>query len=155
VNKLATLALAIATAAVAPAQAKPPKPAKPHQKPAKCEPRPGGFSASGTLVSQSLTQVAGADTRGRGDDRYSGTIAVNVTKAKQDAPTGEQTYTLEADRAKFYDADHDHVADVPKAGDRVKIKGKMTRLKKKCDASGFTPTIDVRSVHFKRAAPAA
>jgi hypothetical protein len=158
VRRFAILLLALATAAAVPAQAKPPKshhpkPAKSHPKPAKCDPHAVGFHASGTLVSQSLTQVAGADTPQRGDDRYSGTLTVNVTKAGHDTPTGEQTYMLDADRVKFYDADHDHMADMPQAGDRVKVKGKMTRLKKKCDASEFTPTIDVRSVHFKRPKP--
>jgi hypothetical protein len=154
VNKLAILVLVIATACAVPAQAKPPKPPKSHEKPGKCEPRLGGFHASGTLVSQSLTQVAGADTEKRSDDRYSGDVTVNVTKAGHGVPTGEQTYTLDADRVKFYDANHDHMADMPVAGDRVKVKGKATRLKKKCDASEFTPTIDVRSVHFKPAKPA-
>ena len=66
--------------------------------------------------------------------------------------TGEQTYELDDGRAKLYDADHDHVADEPKTGDRVKVKGKKTeKKKKKCDASGFTPTIDVQRVHFKPA----
>jgi hypothetical protein len=143
--------LVLSTSTAASAQDKPPKPPRPGQ----CEPRAVGFNASGTLLGQALTQTAGGDTAKRTDDRYSGTVTVNVLKANHGAPTGNQTYTLENDRAKFHDADHDHVADVPAVGDRVKVKGKITRLKKKCDSSGFTPTIDVRRVHFKPPKPAA
>ena len=54
-------------------------------------------------------------------------------------------------RVKFYDANHDGTADTPKAGDRVKVKGRITRLAKKCDQTGFTPKITVRRVEFKPA----
>jgi hypothetical protein len=79
VNKSVIIAGLAATAAVAaPAQAKP-HPAK--TKPAKCEPRAVGYNARGTLVSASLTQTAGQATPKRGDDRYSGSVEVDVKKA--------------------------------------------------------------------------
>ena len=153
----AALALAGTAEAKKPAEAGAPaasektaKPAKP-AKPGKCTPRAVGFNATGTLVAQALTQSAGADTPARDDDRYSGTVTVKITKANHKAPTGEQVYTLENDRVNFADADEDNVADTPKAGDRVKVQGKITRLAKKCDASAFTPTTDVRKVSFKAA----
>ena len=113
-----------------------------------------GYSARGTLVDASLTQSAGQTTAKRGDDRYDGTLQVDVKKANHKAPKGVQTFTLTGARVHFYDADHNHVADQPKAGDRVVLHGKMTRLRKGCDTSGFTPTITVRNVHFHPAKPA-
>ena len=155
-RRIAIASLALAAVVAAPAQA--------HNTPAqaqngkshdsksqKCKPHAVGFNAYGTLESQTLTQTKGADTARRGDDRYSGTITVTVKRANHGAPTGSQTYTLDNSRVKFYDANHDGTADQPKAGDRVKVHGKITKLGKKCDQSGFTPTTTVRTVKFKPA----
>lgn len=152
---LAALALAV------PAQAHQGDPSRhkpaPHKthapKPKPCDPHAVGYKARGTLVSSSLTQTAGQATPKRGDDRYSGSVSVNVTKANHKAPTGEQTFTLDNVRVHFADADHNHVADAPKAGDRVALHGKITKLKRKCDQTGFTPQITVRHVHFKSPKP--
>jgi hypothetical protein len=150
VNKSVIIAGLAATAAVAaPAQAKP-HPAK--TKPAKCEPRAVGYNARGTLVSASLTQTAGQATPKRGDDRYSGSVEVDVKKANHKAPTGVQTFSLTNAKVRFYDANDDNVADEPKAGDRVKLHGKITQLKRRCDETGFTPQITVRHVRFRPAA---
>ena len=149
---LAALALAV------PAQAHehPGKAHKQHKagKQHACEPHAVGFNARGTLVSSSLTQTAGAATPERRDDRYSGPVTVNVTKANHKAPTGEQTFTLDNAKVKFADADDNGVADEPKAGDRVKVHGKVTKLKRKCDQTGFTPVVTVRQVQFKAPKPA-
>jgi hypothetical protein len=148
-RRIAIASLAVAAAVAAPAQAHngKPHPAKSH----KCTPHKVGYKASGTLESQALTQTQGAGTTTRRDDRYSGDVTVNVKRANHHGATGSQTYTLDNDRVKFYDANHDGTADVPKAGDRVKVKGKITKLARKCDQTGFTPTIDVRRVEFKPA----
>lgn len=147
--KAAATATAIAALAVVPAQAH--KPAEHPSQSHKCTPHKVGFNASGKLESAALTQTAGADTATRKDDRYSGTVTVDVKRASHKAPTGSQTYTLDNDRVKFYDANHDGTADEPKAGDRVKVKGTVTRLAKKCDQSGFSSTTDVRRVEFRPA----
>jgi hypothetical protein len=149
-RRVAICSVALVAAFVVPANAKPPKPAKAKD----CTPHNVGYKAAGSLVSQALTQIQGADTAKRGDDRYSGTLTVEVKKANHRAPRGEQTYTVENARVHFYDADHNHVADVPKAGDRVKVRGKITKLRKKCDTTGFTPTVTVRKVDLKAAKPA-
>lgn len=148
-TKVAIAALAVVALVAIPAQAHPGKshPAGSH----KCTPHKVGYKASGTLESQSLTQTQGASTARRSDDRYSGTVTVNVKRANHHGATGSQTFTLDNDRVKFYDANHDGTADQPKAGDRVKLHGKTTRLSKKCDQSGFAPTTDVRTVQFKPA----
>lgn len=143
-RRIAIGAVAIAAIVAMPAEA---KPGKSH----KCTPHAVGYKAAGTLESQSLAQTQGADTTKRSDDRYSGSLTVDVKRANHHGATGSQTYTVDNARVRFYDADHDGTADTPKAGDRVKVKGRITRLGKKCDASGFTPTITVRKVELKPA----
>ncbi len=161
-RRIAMCSIAAAAVVAVPAQAKPvkpPKPAKPAVaqgnpvKPAaKCTPRAVGFNARGILVSSTLQQTGGTSTTDeRGDDRYSGTLTVNVVKANHRAPKGMQTYTVADVRVKFLDADGDGTADAPKSGDRVKVGGKITRLSKKCDQSSFTPAVTVRKVQFKQA----
>jgi len=81
-RKILFLMILCAGAMSLPAQAKPPKPDPSHPaKSHKCVPHAVGYRASGELVSVSLTQTAGAATPQRGDDRYDGSITVNVTKA--------------------------------------------------------------------------
>jgi hypothetical protein len=156
VSKSVILAGVVATVAVAaPAQAKP-HPAKTRSaKPAQCEPRAVGYNARGTLVSANVTQTAGQATPRSGDDRYSGTVEVDVKKANHKAPTGVQTFSLTNAKVRFYDANDDNVADEPKAGDRVKLHGKITKLKRRCDQTGFTPQITVRHVRFRPPKPPA
>jgi hypothetical protein len=131
-------AVALATTAAG-AQAHPPKPH--HQAADHCKPRAIGFHASGKLVSQALTQTAGADTSTKRDDRYSGTVTVDVKRANHLAPTRTQTYTLDNDRVHF-----GHGA-APKAGDRVKLYGKLTRARHGC-AEPASPSVDLRRVRF-------
>jgi hypothetical protein len=148
-RRIAIASLALAAAVAMPAQAHPSKPHPP--KSHKCTPHAVGYKAAGTLESQSLTQTEGAGTPGRRDDRYSGTVTVDVKRASHHGATGSQTFTLDNDRVKFYDADHNGTADEPQAGDRVRVKGRITRLGKKCDQSGFTSELNVRRVEFKPA----
>jgi hypothetical protein len=151
-RKLPLAILATTALVAAPAQADSPKPhPKPQPKSHHCDPKAIGFNASGTLVSQALTQTAGAATPTRSDDRYSGTLTVTVKRANHHAASGAQTYTLTDDRVNYYDADRNGTPDVPKAGDRVKLHGTLTRLGKHCDATGFTSTTDIRRVSFKPA----
>jgi hypothetical protein len=133
----------------------PVKPAKPnHGTSNTCKAHNVGYNAKGTLVSQALTQTAGADTATKKDDRYSGDVVVNVTKANHKAPKGEQTFTLTNAKVSWYDVNKDGTADVPAAGDRVSVHGKITKLSKKCDQTGFTPTVTVKKLSFKQAKPA-
>jgi hypothetical protein len=151
---LAALALAV------PAQAhehpgkghKQHKAAKQHNR---CQPHAVGYNARGTFVLEgsSLNQTAGVGTPEHGDDRYDGTVKVNVTKANHKAPLGEQTFTLDDAKVKFADADNNGVAEEPKTGDRVKLHGKVTKLNRHCDQTGFTPEVTVRHVQFKPATP--
>jgi hypothetical protein len=140
----------LAAFAAAPAYAGPPKP-HPHPAPKPhCGVQAVGFNASGTLTSHTLVQTAGAATAARADDRYSGTITVTVKRANHRAPAGEQTYTVDNGRARFYDADRDGAADAPKAGDRVRLHGRITRQSHGC-TTAFTATVTVRSIRFRPA----
>jgi hypothetical protein len=146
--RILTVAILAMAATAAGAQAHPPKPKpKPHHAHDCTTPRSVGFHASGTLVAQALTQTAGADTSTRRDDRYSGTLTVDLKRANHRAPKGVQTYTLDNDRVHFA-----HGA-APKAGDRVKLYGKLTRARKGCTEPA-TPAVDLRRVRFKAAQPA-
>lgn len=125
--------------------------ARRHDHPArshKCRPHRVGYVARGTVVSQELTQTAGADTAKARDDRYSGTVTVDVTRASHHAEKGEQTITVTDGRVRFYDADDDGTADTPQAGDRVTVIGRVTRLARRCDDTDFTAEVTVRRVHF-------
>jgi len=113
----------------------------------RCTPRRVAYVASGTLASQTLTKNA--------DGTYDGTLTVNVTRsnnhAKSDKGTA-RTYTLDDARLSFDVPDRDangtvDAADL-RAGDRVKVIGRITRLKKRCDSTGFTPTVTVKKVRF-------
>jgi len=117
----------------------------------RCTPRKVGYNARGVLVSHSLTQTAGQGTTETGDDRYSGDVEVDVKRANHKAPKGVQEFTLTNGRVNFYDANDDGTPEQPSAGDVVKLHGKITRLNKRCDANGFTPTVTLKRVQFKPA----
>jgi hypothetical protein len=140
---------AVTVAVPAEARAPRPHPAGPHPKPARCEPHAVGYHAHGTLVAVELTQTAGQGTARRGDDRYGGTVQVKVARANHRASTGTQTLTLDNALVRFYDANRDHVADQPKAGDRVHLHGKITKLRRGCSTAGFTPTVTVKYVQYQ------
>jgi hypothetical protein len=150
-KKIGIAGMCLAAAVAVPAQA---HETKSHEQPAqshKCTPHSVAYTAAGKLESADLTQTQGAGTETRRDDRWSGDVTVDVKRASHHGATGSQTYTLDNARVRFYDANHDKTADTPKAGDRVRVKGRTTRLAKKCDQTGFTATTTVRRVEFKPA----
>jgi hypothetical protein len=147
-------AFATAALAAAPALAKPDHPEHPAKPPhpAKCKINSVGYNAKGTLVSQTLTQTAGVETTtDTSDDRWSGDVTVDVKKANHKAPKGEQTLTLTNAKVSWYDAANDGTADVPAAGDTVRLHGKLTKYKKKCP--GADVVITVKRISFQQAAP--
>jgi hypothetical protein len=119
--------------------------AAPHYTPApapgshRCLPHKVGYSASGALVSASLTAEE--------HHRYSGTLEVDLAKANHRALTGDQTFTLAAAKVKFH---HGVDPDSPAAGSRVKLHGKITQLSKRCPTEGFTPTITIKKVDIRQ-----
>lgn len=138
-KKITTLATLGLLALAVTAQAAPKyTPAAPHSH--RCQPHNVGYSASGVLVSASLTAEE--------HHRYSGTLEVKLAKANHGAPTGDQTFTLAAAKVFFH---HGVDPASPAAGSRVKLHGKITKLAKHCPTEGFTPTITVKKVDIRKA----
>lgn len=140
---LRTLAAALSVAALAiavPAVAKPSHPTTSH----KCTAHKVAYRAHGTLVSFSGTQT--------GKDRYTGTIVVHVTNANHHAKADKNndvTYPLDNTVVKFGRGTSS--SDTSTSNDRVTVIGKITQLAKKCDQTGFTPTVTARQVYIHRA----
>jgi hypothetical protein len=151
ITAVAGAALAVAPALAAKPATKPAHPAKPPH-PAKCKINSVGYNAKGTLVSDTLAQTKGADTpTDKSDDRYSGDVTVDVTRANHKAPKGEQTFTVTDVKVGFYDAaPGDGIDDMPVAGDTVRLHGKVTKYKKKCTSD--TTVVTVKRISFKQAA---
>jgi hypothetical protein len=112
----------------------------------KCKPHKVGYVVSGTLVSQTLTKNA--------DGTYSGEVTVEITHTNHHAAgdKGTKTYTVTNVHVTFGLADTNNDGSVGpddlKAGDQVKVIGKITALAKKCNQSGFTATTTIRKVVF-------
>lgn len=134
-TKTITAGLALAIAVPAAAGAK-----KPEDKPAKSDTKTKtvGYNARGTYVSSELSQTAGADTKKRSDDRYSGSLVVDVRKAnRKAAATGEQTFELTDARVKFHPRKDTEAA----AGDRVVLHGKFDKR----DATVTVRRVDIKA----------
>jgi hypothetical protein len=155
-------AAAVAVAAAVPAsahgpadhaeKAKGPKSEKTHGtskskgKTKSCTPRKKGYVAAGTVEAAALTKNA--------DGTYDGTLTVAVTKTNHHAGPHKgtsQTYTLDDAKVNLADADGNGTIDAADAlpGQRAKVIGKITVLKKRCDASAFTPTVTVRKATLR------
>lgn len=110
----------------------------------RCKAHSVAYVVAGTLVSESLT--AGADKL------YSGELTVEVKRANHHAREAKgkvETYKVEGVRltigmrsASGAPASIEEV----KAGDRVKVIGRITFLPKRCTQEGFTPTITVKHI---------
>jgi hypothetical protein len=127
------------------------KASKGSSKSRRCKPRRVAYVAHGLYVSSELTQVAGADTPALRDDRWDGTIVVDVKRTNKmgRADKGTQkTYTVAGLRIRFADRDDDGTRDQPVAGDRVKVAGKVTQLRRGCDTSEFESELKVKEVKF-------
>jgi len=129
--------MAFAVPAVAAPGDHPAKPATPSHgsKSHKCKPHGVAYVVGGTLVSGTLT----ANT----DGTYSGTLTVHVTQANHHAKAvkgTDQTYTLTNAKLKLNGEDPAALV----VGSRVKLQGKITRLAKKCDQTGFTATTTIK-----------
>lgn len=119
----------------------------------RCAPRSVGYVASGDFVSSSLTQSKGADTETTRDDRWSGELVVAVKRTNRHARADKgttKTYTLQDAKLRLADRNDDGSADVPVAGDRTRVQGKITRLNRGCDATDFTAEVKVRSAGFHK-----
>jgi uncharacterized low-complexity protein len=120
----------------------------------RCAPRSVAYVAFGDYVSSTLTQTHGADTAATTrDDRWSGELVVAVKRTNKHARADKgttKTYTLTDAKLRLADRDGDGTADVPVAGDRTRVQGKIARLNRGCDAAGFTAEVKIRSVGFHK-----
>jgi hypothetical protein len=113
----------------------------------KCKPHGVAYVASGTLEAPIPTLTKNSD------GTYSGTVAVKVTRvnhhAKGDKSATKQ-YKLESVHLTLALSDVNNDGSVGtddlQAGDLVTLLGKVTFLAKKCDRTGFTPTVKIRHV---------
>lgn len=86
-----------------------------------------GYEVQGLLAAGSaLSQVAGADTARRGDDRYSGTLVVQVKQGNRRgrADVGLSSYAVSSVRAK---GTVTGAAPLPAVGSRVLLVGKQAK----------------------------
>jgi hypothetical protein len=113
----------------------------------KCMPHGVAYVASGTLVSDTLTEGA--------DHTVSGELTVEVLRTNHHARADKgtkKTYTVENAHVKLVvpDSDEDGTVGVDDlaAGDRVKVIGKVTTLAKKCKTGEFSPKLTIRRLVF-------
>jgi hypothetical protein len=152
-RKILITAAAGAALAVTPALAtkpagKPDHPQKPPH-PAKCKVHKVGYNAKGTLVSQTLALTKGDGTATTSDDRWSGNVTVTLKKANHKVTT--TSFDVTDIKVRWTDTNHNNQLDELAAGDRVGLHGKVTKLGKKCDQTGFTPEVTLKKVDFKKA----
>ena len=119
----------------------PASPGKSH----KCKPHGIGYVVGGTLEKQTLVKNE--------DGTYSGEITLkSITHTNHHAKGATNPFTVKNVHVTFGLADTNSDGSVGlddlKEGDRVQLIGKITTLAKKCDHTGFTPTVTFRHVVF-------
>jgi hypothetical protein len=116
----------------------------------RCTPHKVAWLVRGTVVTQALTP--------NDDGTYSGDVVVTVKRTNrharaETADPQPKTYTLDHARVRFGVSDQEPAdgtvdqGDVV-AGDRVQLRGKITKLRRRCDQSGFTAETTIRRVVF-------
>jgi hypothetical protein len=135
----------------------PTHPARSH----KCAPHKVGYVAAGTLASQTLVVDAVAADDSTPKPTYSGDVTIDVAKTNRAAKADKgttKTYTLDHARVVLGLDDQNadgrvDLADVA-ATDRVKVIGKVTKLAKRCDQTGFTPELTIKKLIVHEPTPA-
>ena len=109
--------------------------AKGPKSPKKCQAHAVSYRVAGNLESGSLTANS--------DGTYSGSLVVDVKKTNKHAKADKGTtvtYTITSAKLKLHGEDPSALT----ANSRVKLKGTITTLAKKCDQTGFTPTVTIK-----------
>jgi len=113
----------------------PTSPGKSH----KCKAHGVAYIVSGTLEKQTLVKNE--------DGTYSGEITLKaITHTNHHAKGAKSPFTVTKVHVTFGDGLSG--LEGLKEGDGVKLIGKITTLAKKCDHTGFTPTVTIRKVVF-------
>lgn len=139
-----------------------------HARSHRCTPHGVAYVAAGTLSSHTLVldgsgeptptvaSVARADK-----PTYSGDVTIDVMRTNRHARPDKgttKTYTLDHARVLLALADQNGDGSVDLGdvlpGSRVKVIGKLTKLRGGCDQTGFTPQLKIRKliVHAPKAA---
>jgi hypothetical protein len=165
------LAAGAAALMTSPAWAKPEHPAPQNGEhthggqPHRCVPHRVAYIAAGLLVSQTLTlddstsppptTATTSALTPDGGDTYSGQLTVDVKRTNRHARADKDqtvTYTVSHARVRFgmpdVNGDGSVGLDDVQPGARVKLIGKITKLARRCDQSGFTPTTTIRQIVF-------
>ena len=119
----------------------------------KCTPHKVGYVAAGTLVSHTLVADAAAAEDSTPKPTYSGDVVIDVKQGNKAARADKRTtktYTLDHARVWLNLADSNadgrvDLADVARDS-RVKVIGKVTKLAKKCDQTGFTSELTIKKL---------
>ncbi|MDQ3729739.1 MAG: hypothetical protein M3355_09125 [Actinomycetota bacterium] len=90
-----------------------------------------GFVVKGTFVGGDAQSVTLTVTKANRHARRSGLVTVG------------ETYTANSERIRYVNRSGPEDAQ---ASDKVRVKGKVTKLKRGCDSEGFTPTATIRRV---------
>jgi hypothetical protein len=116
-----------------------------------------GYVAGGTLTAQSL--VLDADRPAR--TTYSGDVTIDVKRTNRAARADKgttKTYTLDHGRVVLGldDQNADGKVDLGDVlpGSRAKVIGKVTKLGKRCDQSGFVPQLTIAKLIVHAPQPA-
>jgi len=134
----------------------PTHPARSH----KCTPHKVGYVAAGTLRSQTLVVDAAAAEDSTPKPTYSGDVTIDVTRANRQARADKgttKTYTLDHARVllALSDQNGDGRVDLGDVvpGSLAKVIGKVTKLNRQCDQTGFTPQLTIQKliVHAPKA----
>ena len=149
-TRIAVLALAATALVAAPATAHKTGQAHSHGKSKRCKPHNVAYVASGILAGHTLVQTEGAATTDTGDDRYSGTLTINVKRTNKHARGDDETtktYTLEDDKVSFGEGVTLQTAVVGQT--RVKVIGKIARVHRKCQQPNPPAQPNIRKAVFK------
>jgi hypothetical protein len=118
----------------------------------RCTPHNVAYVAAGTLLGQTLSRDASANT-------YSGELEVAVKHANHHAAGDRnttKTYKAEHVRITFALSDVNNDGSVGlddvQANDQVRLIGRVTSLSKYCDQTGFTPTLTLEHIALHPAA---
>lgn len=149
------------------ARGRPDHPAKSRR----CKPRRVAYVAAGTLLGHTLvldgaepipTVSAAAAADGPDRPTYSGEVTIDVKRTNRHARPDKgttKTYVLEGARVllRIPDLNGDEVVDLADVvpDSRAKVIGKVTKLPRRCDQTGFEPELTIRKLLIHPPRPAA
>ena len=128
-----------------------------HARSHRCTPRGIAYVAAGTLRSHTLVldvpTVATTSADRPAKPTYSGDVTIDVTRTNRSARADKgttKTYTLDHARLLLGLSDQNGDGNVDLLdvlpGSRAKVIGKVTKLNRHCDQTGFTPVLTIKKL---------